>query len=211
MMANEDYEDVLFSDYDDFISKYEDEDEDGEPDIGPGFEWSSDPLLKVKLSHPSKIPRPSRTPIPTPPPTIDSNLQPQPQIIELDPFHVPKWFSETEISEEERYECSVYGEMLLDRYNQVKGTDFEFVRLVKMKLFLAAGVSFKIQFEAKPRAAAEYTLKTFEAFVFKDAVYKKVWPQSCRLVSPNRDSVYDEEYCRPNDEEYRRPMCTYEW
>ncbi|KAK7826106.1 uncharacterized protein LOC112035305 [Quercus suber] len=195
MMANEDYEDVLFSDYDDFISEYEDG--EGEPDIVPWIEWSSDPLLQVKLSHPSKIPRPS----PTPPPTFDSNLQPQPQIIELDPFHVPKWFSETEISEEKRYECSVYGEMLLDRYNQVKGTDFEFVRLVKVKLFFAAGVSFKIQFEAKPRAAAEYTLKTFEGFVFKDFVYHKVWPQSCRLVSPNRDSVYDEEYRRPNDEE----------
>lgn len=210
-MANEDYEDVLFSDYDDFISEYEDG--EGEPDTVPWLEWSSDPLLQVKLSHPSKIPRPSPTPIPTAPPTFDSNLQPQPhpQIIELDPFHVPKWFSETEISEEKRYECSVYGEMLLDRYNQVKGTDFEFVRLVKVKLFFAAGVSFKMQFEAKPRAAAEYTLKTFEGFVFKDFVYHKVWPQSCRLVSPNRDSVYDEEYRRPNDEEYRRPMCTYEW
>ena len=104
-MANEDYEDVLFSDYDDFISKYEDEDEDGEPDVGPGFGWNSDPLLKVKLSHPSKIPRPSPTPIPTPPPTIDSNLQPQPQIIELDPFHVPKWFSETEV-------CAMCGSFL---------------------------------------------------------------------------------------------------
>ena len=104
-MANEDYEDVLFADYDDFISKYEDEDEDGEPDVGPGFEWNSDPLLKVKLSHPSKIPRPSPTPIPTPPPTIDSNLQPQPQIIELDPFHVPKWFSETEV-------CAMCGSFL---------------------------------------------------------------------------------------------------
>ncbi|KAF3963908.1 hypothetical protein CMV_011753 [Castanea mollissima] len=100
--------------------------------------------------------------------------------------------------EEERYECSVYGEMLLDPYNQAKSTGFEFVRLVKMKLMFAAGVSFKIQFEAKPRAAAEYTLKTFEGFVFKDCVFHhKVWPQSCRLVSPNRDSVYDEEYRRP--------------
>ena len=85
------------------------------------------------------------------------------------------------------------------------------MRLVKRKLFFAAGVSFKIQFEAKPRAATEYTLKTFEGFVFKDCVYHKVWPQSCRLVSPNRDSVYDEEYRRPNVEEYRRPMCTYDW
>ncbi|KAK9986225.1 hypothetical protein SO802_031176 [Lithocarpus litseifolius] len=170
MMANED---VLFSNYDVFISEYK----EGEADIVPELEWSSNPLLKIKLSHPSKIPRPSPTPIPTPPPTIDSNLQPQ--IIELDPFPVPKWFLETE------------------------GTDFEFVRLVKMKLMSAAGVHFKIQFEDKPRAAAEYTLKTFEGFVFKDCVFHhKVWPESCRLLSPNRDSVYDEES--------RRPMFTYE-
>ena len=72
-----------------------------------------------------------------------------------------------------------------------------------MKLMLAAGVSFKIQFEAKPRAAAKYTLKTFEGSVFKDCVFHhKVWLQCCRLLSPNRDSRYDEEYCCP--------MCTYE-
>ena len=94
MMANEDYEEVLFLDYDDFISEYE----KGKAVIVPGLEWSSDPLLKINLSHPSKIPPPRPTPIPTPLPTIDSNLQPQPQIIELDPFPVPKWFSETEVS-----------------------------------------------------------------------------------------------------------------
>lgn len=66
MMANEDYEDVLFSDFDDFISEYE----KGKAVIDPpGLEWSSDPLLKINLSHPSKIPRlalPLFLPLPLP-------------------------------------------------------------------------------------------------------------------------------------------------
>ena len=93
-MANEeDYENVVFSDYDDFDSEYE----KGNAVIDPNIDWNSDPLLKINLSHPSKILPLRPTPIATPPPTIDSILQPQPQIIELDPFHVPKWFSETEV------------------------------------------------------------------------------------------------------------------
>ena len=95
MMANEeDYEDVIFSDFSDFLSEHE----KGKAVVDPNIGWSSDPILKINLSHPSKIPPPRPTPIPTPLPTIDSNLQPQPQIIELDPFQVPKWFSETEVS-----------------------------------------------------------------------------------------------------------------
>ena len=100
MMANEeDYENVVFSDYDDFDSEYE----KGKAIIDPNIDWNSDPLLKINLSHPSKIP----PPCPTPPPTIDSNLQPHPQaqIIELDPFHVSKWSSETEV-------CAMCGSFL---------------------------------------------------------------------------------------------------
>ena len=59
-MANEDYEEVLFSEYDDFISEYE----KGKAVIVPGLEWSSDPLLKINLPHPSKIP-PPRPPYPS--------------------------------------------------------------------------------------------------------------------------------------------------
>nr|POE79004.1 hypothetical protein CFP56_76894 [Quercus suber] len=187
MMANEeDYENVAFSDYHDFNSEYE----KGKAVIDPNIGSNSDPLLKIDLSHPSKIPppRPTPIPIPTPPPTIDSNLQPHRLFTQLNPFHSrgPKWFSETEISEEERYECSLYGEMLLDRYNQVKGTDFEFVRLVKKLESGAAGLNIKIQFNAKSSAAAECTLKTFEGFVFKYwNFHHRVFPMSCRLLRPD--------------------------
>nr|XP_023877929.1 uncharacterized protein LOC111990387 [Quercus suber] len=186
-MANEeDYENVAFSDYHDFNSEYE----KGKAVIDPNIGSNSDPLLKIDLSHPSKIPppRPTPIPIPTPPPTIDSNLQPHRLFTQLNPFHSrgPKWFSETEISEEERYECSLYGEMLLDRYNQVKGTDFEFVRLVKKLESGAAGLNIKIQFNAKSSAAAECTLKTFEGFVFKYwNFHHRVFPMSCRLLRPD--------------------------
>ena len=72
-----------------------------------------------------------------------------------------------------------------------------------MMVTVATGLNAKIQFEAKPRVAAEYTLKTFEGFVFEDCVfYHIVWPESCRLLCPNLDYVYDEES--------RCPMCTYE-
>ena len=61
MMANEeDYENVVFSDYDDFDSEYE----KGKAIIDPNIDWNSDPLLKISLSHPSKIP-PPRPPYPS--------------------------------------------------------------------------------------------------------------------------------------------------
>ena len=74
----------------------------------------------------------------------------------------------------------------------VQGTDFEFVTLVKIMLLVAAGLNIKIRFEAKScAAAAEYTLKTFEGFVFMAFVYRhRVWPTSCQLLCPN--PVYDE-------------------
>ena len=74
----------------------------------------------------------------------------------------------------------------------VQGTDFEFVRLVKIMETLVAGLSIKIHFEAKScAAAADYTLKTFEGFVFMAIVYRhRVWPLSCQLLCPN--PVYDE-------------------
>ena len=74
----------------------------------------------------------------------------------------------------------------------MQGTDFEFVRLVKIMVSLAAGLNIKIHFEAKScAAAAEYTLKTFEGFVFMAFVYRhRVWPTSCQLLCPN--PVYDE-------------------
>ena len=74
----------------------------------------------------------------------------------------------------------------------MQGTDFEYVRLVKIMVSVAAGLNIKICFEAKScAAAAEYTLKTFEGFVFMAFVYRhRVWPTSCQLLCPN--PVYDE-------------------
>ena len=61
-----------------------------------------------------------------------------------------------------------------------------------MMVMLAAALNIKIQFKAKSSAAAaEYTLKTFEGFVFMAIVYRhRVWPLSCQLLCPN--PVYDE-------------------
>ena len=77
----------------------------------------------------------------------------------------------------------------------VQGTDFEFVRLVKIMVMLAAGLNIKIHFEAKSCtvavAAVEYTMKTFEGFMFKAFICRhRVWPSSCQLLCPN--PVYDE-------------------
>ena len=74
-----------------------------------------------------------------------------------------------------------------------------------MMVMLAAGLNIRIQFKAKSSAAAaEYTLKTFEGFVFKCCNFRhRVWPETCRLLRPDPPGyVYDEES--------RRPVCTYE-
>ncbi|KAK9986258.1 hypothetical protein SO802_031209 [Lithocarpus litseifolius] len=180
MMAND--EDVIFSDYDDFIFEHE----KGKAVIDQNIGWSSDPILKINLSRPCKIPLPP----PPPPPNPNPTLPPAPTVATAYPR--PKWFPYTKLSEEERYEYSLYGEMLLEHYNEVKGTDFEFVRLVKIMVMLVAGLNIKIHFEAKScAAAAENTLKTFEGFVFKAFVCRhRVWPLSCQLLCPN--PVYDE-------------------
>ena len=47
-MANEDYEDVIFSDFSDFLSEHE----KGKAVIDPNIGWSSDPILKINLSRP---------------------------------------------------------------------------------------------------------------------------------------------------------------
>ena len=69
------------------------------------------------------------------------------------------------------------------------------MRLVKIMVMLAAGLNIKIHFEAKSCAVAvaavEYTMKTFEGFMFKAFICRhRVWPSSCQLLCPN--PVYDE-------------------
>ena len=79
------------------------------------------------------------------------------------------------------------------------------MRHVKIMVSVASGLNIKIRFEAKScAAAAEYTLKTFEGFVFKAFVYcHRVWPTSCHeLLCPN--PVYDERISLSH--EHRRLM-----
>ena len=74
MMANEeDYEEVIFSDFSDFLSEHE----KGKAVVDPNIGWSSDPILKINLSRPSKIPPPD--------PTV-ANAYPQ-----------PRWFPDTKV------------------------------------------------------------------------------------------------------------------
>ncbi|XP_050274693.1 uncharacterized protein LOC126717240 [Quercus robur] len=97
-----------------------------------------------------------------------------------------KWIPETQLREQERNEFSLNGQSLLERYNKIKGTNFEFVRLVKIQLIPSSGIKYFIQFEAKPNST-EYTLKTFEGSMFKDFVHpnSSLWPMSCKLLGPN--------------------------
>ena len=58
MMANEDYEDVIFSDFSDFLSEHE----KGKAVVDPNIGWSSDPILSLALLKSL----PLNPPLPTP-------------------------------------------------------------------------------------------------------------------------------------------------
>ncbi|KAK7832543.1 hypothetical protein CFP56_026362 [Quercus suber] len=70
--------------------------------------------------------------------------------------------------------------------HETQGTNFEFVKLVKIQLIPSSGITYFIQFEAKP-GSTEYTLKTFEGSMFEDYVHptNSWWPRSCKLLGPN--------------------------
>ncbi|KAK9999550.1 hypothetical protein SO802_019153 [Lithocarpus litseifolius] len=87
-------------------------------------------------------------------------------------FHVticdkPKWTLATELSEQRRNEFSSHAQTQLEHYNKIKGTNFEFVRLVKLQSIRCRGTDHYFQFEVKPSDAADHTLKTFEGAVFE--------------------------------------------
>ncbi|KAK7849750.1 hypothetical protein CFP56_002376 [Quercus suber] len=75
---------------------------------------------------------------------------------------------------------------MLDHYNEFKGTNFEFVRLVKLQTLYGRGADHFFQFEVKPSGAADHTLKTFEGAVYEQFYpTHRYWPATCRLVGPN--------------------------
>ena len=60
------------------------------------------------------------------------------------------------------------------------------MRLVKLQTFYCRGNDHYFQFEVKPSAAADHTLKTFEGVVHEQLYpTPAVWPITCRLVGPN--------------------------
>ncbi|XP_050242310.1 uncharacterized protein LOC126691301 [Quercus robur] len=69
------------------------------------------------------------------------------------------WFPASAVDEKDRNRFSGYAQTMIKRYNKVKKTDFEFVRLVKMRWTLG---HFYLRFKAKSSGA---TLKTFEGDV----------------------------------------------
>ncbi|KAL4653746.1 hypothetical protein ACB092_01G327700 [Castanea dentata] len=76
--------------------------------------------------------------------------------------------------------------MQLEYYNKIKGTNFEFLRLVKLPLMFGCGMDYYFQFEAKPSGIADHTLKTFEGSVYEQFFPTQTsWPVTCRLVGPN--------------------------
>nr|POF11996.1 hypothetical protein CFP56_47255 [Quercus suber] len=74
----------------------------------------------------------------------------------------PKWTLATELSEQRRNDFTTHSQEMLDHYNEFKGTNFEFVRLVKLQTLYGRGADHFFQFEVKPSGAADHTLKTFE-------------------------------------------------
>ena len=55
-----------------------------------------------------------------------------------------------------------------------------------MRTHLGRGAHHYIQFEVKPRGAANHTLKTFEAAVYEQFYpTPEVFPVTCGLVGPN--------------------------
>ncbi|KAK7838884.1 hypothetical protein CFP56_018990 [Quercus suber] len=180
MADYEDYEAVIFPDFNDFTCQFEKEEEKGE--------GKSDPNIHQKTKANSLFS--FCCPCPQPPPSFSalapfmSNLGP------VSPFPLNLNFKArsnfTQLCEQERNKFSLHGQTLLERYNKIKGTNFEFVKLVKIQLIPSSGITYFIQFEAKP-GSTEYTLKTFEGSMFEDYVHptNSWWPRSCKLLGPN--------------------------
>ncbi|XP_050244834.1 uncharacterized protein LOC126693024 isoform X1 [Quercus robur] len=105
------------------------------------------------------------------------------------------WFPASAVDEKDLNRFSSYAQTVIKRYNKVKKTDFEFVRLVKMRWTLG---HFYLRFKAKPSGAGPgATLKTFEGDV------RCNWclvneedgrPLSCRLIGRKYDDYL---YVRP--------------
>ncbi|KAL0000150.1 hypothetical protein SO802_019752 [Lithocarpus litseifolius] len=163
MADYEDYEVVSFPDFHEFTRQFEEEDEKGKgksnPNIHQKTKAKSDPNIDcIPHSFSSNSYSFSQPPTSTPAPI-------SPFAFELNnPFkscQEPKWILETQ------------------------GTNFEFVRLVKIQLVPSSGIMYFIQFEAKP-SSTEDTLKTFEGSMFDDYVHPhRLWPMSCKLLGPN--------------------------
>ncbi|KAK7831190.1 uncharacterized protein LOC112000521 [Quercus suber] len=98
----------------------------------------------------------------------------------------PAWTLASELSEQKRIEFTSQAQSMLDDYNKIKDTNFEFVRLVRVQTYLSIENDHYIQFEAKPSGAADHTLKTFEAAIYEQFYpTPEVFPVTCKLVVPN--------------------------
>nr|XP_023888431.1 uncharacterized protein LOC112000519 isoform X1 [Quercus suber]XP_023888432.1 uncharacterized protein LOC112000519 isoform X1 [Quercus suber] len=98
----------------------------------------------------------------------------------------PTWTLASELSEQKRNLFTSNAQLMLDHYNKIKDTNFEFVRLVRVQTYLGRGDDHYIQFEAKPSGAADRTLKTFEAAIYEEfSPTPQVFPVTCGLVVPN--------------------------
>ncbi|KAK7848531.1 uncharacterized protein LOC112004206 [Quercus suber] len=104
------------------------------------------------------------------------------------------WFPASAVDEKDLNRFSGYAQTVIKRYNKVKKTDFEFVRLVKMRWTLG---HFYLRFKAKAKSSGAATLKTFEGDV------RCNWclvneedgrPLSCRLIGRKFDDYL---YVRP--------------
>nr|POE61111.1 hypothetical protein CFP56_58035 [Quercus suber] len=100
------------------------------------------------------------------------------------------WFPASAVDEKDLNRFSGYAQTVIKRYNKVKKTDFEFVRLVKMRWTLG---HFYLRFKAKAKSSGAATLKTFEGDV------RCNWclvneedgrPLSCRLIGRKFDDYF---------------------
>lgn len=98
----------------------------------------------------------------------------------------PPWTLASKLSEEKRILFTSNAQSMLDHYNKIKDTNFEFVRLVRVQTYANRGDDHYIQFEAKPSGAADHTPKTFEAAIYEqfNPTYE-VFPVACGLVVSN--------------------------
>lgn len=164
-------------------------------------------------TNPSPSPSPSKTSAKTLAPTSPLHNLPSFENMECSPVVVPcfrrieiigtkeeptgireildLWFPASAIDEKDLNRFSSYAQAVIKRYNKVKKTDFEFVRLVKMRWTLG---HFYLRFKAKSSGG---TLKTFEGDV------RCNWclvneedgrPLSCRLIGRKFDDYL---YVRP--------------